>query len=87
MIEPGIKFCDKFLATEETVDILNMWQEAVELLGQKFMDDELLARNLQYTARLVTIQGGPEISAELIANYKAVLVGFKDGLEYVRDKK
>ncbi len=86
IIKPGIVFCDKFLAEENPVTIQALWEEAVAFLGAKFADDQLLVRNLRYASQLVTIQGGPELDPALIANYKAVVVGFKDGLEYVRDK-
>ncbi len=86
IIEPGIKFCDKFLAEGDPVTIQTLWEEAVQFLGAKFADDELLARNLVYASKLVTIQGGPALDPALIANYKAVVVGFRDGLKYVRDK-
>jgi hypothetical protein len=86
IIEPGIKFCDVFLNEGDPATIQSLWEEAIDFLGKKFASDELLARNLYYASQLVTIQGGPALDPALIANYKAVVVGFRDGLVYIRDK-
>ena len=87
IIEPGIKFSDKFLAEENPVTIQELWEEAVDFLSKKFANDELLAANLRYASQLVTIEGGPALDPALIANYKAVAVGFRDGLSYMKDKQ